>query len=1296
MKGKRLLSFVLVLCLIVTALPMNLVSVFAASGVSHEKGYILGVTDQEIKNEDIGFKSGNDDLDGNDVVITSDDSNVVVSDSGITASKKGLYILNVSYGIAKTEVYLIIKDKTDKEYVLYSNDFEDVSDGSLPNDFENVCGDSSRAFVKDGKLHIKASDVGGSSYLPNVGVPGSNIVVLPKFLRDFPDVIIRTNTSFEKVYNASRWMSVAYRYVSSSSFFHMSFRQNGTEVECTKYLGGSQWQKESTQPSPYAPGVIPLNKSVNVAIGVRGNSILEYMDGYNVANVQTDAISSNGHVAIIANQCDIAVDDIKVVLNEGQKVSEIEVEGQDDIPLIPNTGFSEVYMPKTAINTDPSTLAYINSREDFEIASGEKTPSSAVINMETVSGEVVAVDKNGEKIASVVEIFEFLNGKVMPAFSVKDEETALKLAKILKTNSIGDTFIISDNTDLLRKVYAEYNMMRGIVDYTSSDFSSVTDESEIMQTIMEETNKANTKIALLPESLASKENIRYLQRRFMTVFVEAENTDAASLWNMIIAGSSGIISSNWADIINMMETVAPNTRGATPIITKTPFIVGHRGLPSQCPENSISGGLAAIENGADMVEIDVYLSKDGVAFLNHDYTLDRTTNCTGNRNTATMTIDEITSYKFREVVNGNVTSTVLDEHVPTAREYFEAMKGKDVVIVCELKTSDPNIVPAMKELIEELDMKDQFVFISFYRDLIALTNAQMPWSASADLNLNGSTNDKNMASNMKNLLTITRTYNCVPDGAYNTYSLAYIRNANYRGVPIYSWTYRDENLLRSQFVNGQSGLTTDYSNWSKTYTTDVYADDERLATDETTLIMSTAENQTTAVKYRRNTKIGIKSAVTNGKLYPILDDGVIDADKGVFTKNQNTLAFIKHTHVLGSYRYDTYSNAYTVYFGDEVSSNPFVTLKGENEEVSYEIANGETSFEIEVNEDTSKVEISCDNMGEYKLYADKDCTTAIEGTVDLNKRTTVVYIKAEDTVYTLTIKRPIKQFITVKAGEQETSFEINDEITEERTLEVNVSEEISAIELAFDDVSDYQIYADPYFTVTCENNIPVNESTVKIYVKVKDSIYTVMFKKPVKQYTFTDMSEGDWFKKYVDALNPYGILKGDNIDEDAGTATIRGNEPASRNETAIFILRMLGIEANIFADEKMPFVDRDETQAWSDNYIKAAYALGFIKGEETENGLVYRGKDKITRAEFFALIARALMPLTDDEGYKEVNFDSFEDKEDIERFTWFENEFKFVIYTGIATGKDDGLKPNEDVLRCQIITAIARALNLEK
>ncbi|MBI1327203.1 MAG: glycerophosphoryl diester phosphodiesterase [Alphaproteobacteria bacterium] len=62
---------------------------------------------------------------------------------------------------------------------------------------------------------------------------------------------------------------------------------------------------------------------------------------------------------------------------------------------------------------------------------------------------------------------------------------------------------------------------------------------------------------------------------------------------------------------------------------KLPKIIGHRGAAAYAPENTLDGIRTAADMGLQWVELDVKLSKDGVAIIFHDDELDRTTNGTG-------------------------------------------------------------------------------------------------------------------------------------------------------------------------------------------------------------------------------------------------------------------------------------------------------------------------------------------------------------------------------------------------------------------------------------------------------------------------------------------------------------------------------------------------------------------------------------------------------------------------------------------------------------------------------------------
>ncbi len=55
-------------------------------------------------------------------------------------------------------------------------------------------------------------------------------------------------------------------------------------------------------------------------------------------------------------------------------------------------------------------------------------------------------------------------------------------------------------------------------------------------------------------------------------------------------------------------------------------IFGPRGCPAHEPENSPAGFRYALTHGAEGIETDLHLTKDGVPVIIHDETLHRTTN----------------------------------------------------------------------------------------------------------------------------------------------------------------------------------------------------------------------------------------------------------------------------------------------------------------------------------------------------------------------------------------------------------------------------------------------------------------------------------------------------------------------------------------------------------------------------------------------------------------------------------------------------------------------------------------------
>ncbi len=77
-------------------------------------------------------------------------------------------------------------------------------------------------------------------------------------------------------------------------------------------------------------------------------------------------------------------------------------------------------------------------------------------------------------------------------------------------------------------------------------------------------------------------------------------------------------------------------------------IVAHRGSSGDRPENTLPAFAEAVRVKADIIELDVHLSKDGHLIVMHDETVDRTTN--GKGRICDKTLTELKRIECRQLV----------------------------------------------------------------------------------------------------------------------------------------------------------------------------------------------------------------------------------------------------------------------------------------------------------------------------------------------------------------------------------------------------------------------------------------------------------------------------------------------------------------------------------------------------------------------------------------------------------------------------------------------------------------------
>ena len=155
----------------------------------------------------------------------------------------------------------------------------------------------------------------------------------------------------------------------------------------------------------------------------------------------------------------------------------------------------------------------------------------------------------------------------------------------------------------------------------------------------------------------------------------------------------------------------------------SPLIIGHRGASTVAPENTLISFERALDEGADGVELDVRLARDGVPVVIHDANLQRTGLSRGV--VAEMTSSELgradVGSWFNRVLPRLANTEYTRQFVPSLDQTLRFFKGRCAssgVIYLEMKTGQAEdtyveLCRSVVQLIHELGMKSRVVVVSF-------------------------------------------------------------------------------------------------------------------------------------------------------------------------------------------------------------------------------------------------------------------------------------------------------------------------------------------------------------------------------------------------------------------------------------------------------------------------------------------------------------------------------------------------------------------------------------------------------
>jgi glycerophosphoryl diester phosphodiesterase len=155
------------------------------------------------------------------------------------------------------------------------------------------------------------------------------------------------------------------------------------------------------------------------------------------------------------------------------------------------------------------------------------------------------------------------------------------------------------------------------------------------------------------------------------------------------------------------------------LLFKEPLIIAHRGFEKQYPENTLPAFQAATEAGAQMIELDVMLSRDRKPVVIHDATLERTTTGYG-------PVNDYTTEELKQFDAGSwFHPRFANERLPLLSEVLELV-GRRIIVNIEIKTHahethyPPDAIEKqVVELVSQKDLLDSVLISSFSVDVLA-------------------------------------------------------------------------------------------------------------------------------------------------------------------------------------------------------------------------------------------------------------------------------------------------------------------------------------------------------------------------------------------------------------------------------------------------------------------------------------------------------------------------------------------------------------------------------------------------
>jgi glycerophosphoryl diester phosphodiesterase len=241
-----------------------------------------------------------------------------------------------------------------------------------------------------------------------------------------------------------------------------------------------------------------------------------------------------------------------------------------------------------------------------------------------------------------------------------------------------------------------------------------------------------------------------------------------------------------------------------------PLVIGHRGFKMAAPENTLPSFALAKTAAADLVELDYYHSKDGVPFVIHDHTLDRTTDATNRWGGAKL---DVTARSFAELSTLDAGRWFAPEFagtkLPTLEQALDLIQDGNCTLI-ERKEGDAK---TCVELLRRKGLVNEVVVQAFDWSYLKDFHALEPGQVLGALGPASTRNGKRLTSEEKELgpawIDEAKSSGAKVVGWNKQVDKAAIDYAHRQGLKVWIYTINDEATAKQLLDMGVDGLIGD-------------------------------------------------------------------------------------------------------------------------------------------------------------------------------------------------------------------------------------------------------------------------------------------------------------------------------------------------------------------------------------------------------------------------------------------------------------------------------------------------------